>query len=200
MQKNILKIDTNNHFISSWFMDEEFLDEIIEYFNLSHESHTQGAYKTGLIDKTKKDCIELSIKPKDIDEKKLNFFFNYLKKIKICYEDYIEQWGYLQNNSQKIYIGSIKIEKYLLSGHNKEYQCDRNDIHSSHKSLSWITFLNNIEKEEGCMSFKYFNYSVQPKKGLTLMWPSDWTHTNNQDVIKTQDKYTIRGNIQFTEN
>lgn len=200
MEKNILKINANNHFISSWSINEENLDEIVEYFNLSHENHAQGAYKTGLIDKTKKDCIELSIKPKVVDEKKLNFFFNYLNKIKICYEDYIKQWGYLQNNSQKIYIGSIKIEKYLLSGHNKEYQCDRNDIHSSHKSLSWITFLNSIEKEEGYMNFKYFDYSVQPKKGLTLMWPSDWTHMNNHDVMKTQDKFSIRGNIQFTES
>ncbi len=200
MEKNILKINTSNHFISSWSINDEDLNEIIDYFNSSHENHTQGAFKPGLIDKAKKDCIELSIKPKDVDEKKLNFIFNYLNKIKNCYADYIEQWGYLQNNTQKIYIGSIKIEKYLLSGHHKEYQCDRNDIHTSHKSLSWITFLNNTEKEEGCMNFKYFDCSIQPKKGLTLMWPSDWTHINNHDVVKTQDKLTIRGNIQFTEN
>jgi hypothetical protein len=200
MKKNILKINTSNHFISSWSINDEDLDEIIDYFNSSHENHIPGVFKAGLIDKTKKDCIELSIKPKDVDEKKLNFFFNYLNKIKNCYTDYIEQWSYPQNNSQKIYIGSIKIEKYLLSGHQKEYQCDRNDIHSSHKSLSWITFLNNTKKLEGCMNFKNFDYSIQPKKGLTLMWPSDWTHLNNHDVVKTQDKLIIRGNIQFTEN
>ena len=59
-----------------------------------------------------------------------------------------------------------------MSGHQKEYHCDRNNIHSSHKSLSWTTFLNNVEKDEGKMTFKYFNQSFQPKKGLTLMWPS----------------------------
>jgi len=200
MKKNILKIKTSNHFIGSWNIDKINIDKIIEYFDLSHESHKIGKIENGTIDKTKKDSIELFIKPREIDEKKLDFFFNYLKEIKNCYNDYISEWGYLDNNSQKIYMGSIKIEKFLMSGHHKEYHCDRNNIHTSHKSLSWTTFLNNVEKDEGMMTFKYLNQSFQPKKGLTLMWPSDWTHAYNHDVMKTQDKFIIKGNIQFTES
>ena len=32
------------------------------------------------------------------------------------------------------------------------------------------------------------------------MWPSDWTHIYNHDAMKTQDKFIIKGNIQFTES
>ena len=49
------------------------------------------------------------------------------------------------------------------------------------------------------MNFKNFNYPIQPKKGLTLIWPSDWTHAYNHETMKTQDKFIISGNIQFTE-
>ena len=55
------------------------IDKIIEYFDLSHENHKIGTIENGLIDKTK-DCIELFIKPREIDEKKLDFFSIILKK------------------------------------------------------------------------------------------------------------------------
>jgi len=199
MKRNTIKINTISHFIGSWFINDSSLEKIVEYFNLSHENQKPGRVINGSIDKTKKDCMELLVKPKEIDEKKLNFFIDYLKELRICYKDYIEQWGYIENNSEQIYIGSIKIEKFLMSGHSKEYNCDRSDINSSHKSLSWITFLNNVEKGEGEMKFKNFDYPIQPRKGLTLIWPSDWTHAYNQEVVKTQDKFIISGNIQFTE-
>ena len=69
MKKNILKINTSSHFIGSWNIDKMDIDKIIEYFDLSHENHKIGTIENGLIDKTKKDCIELFIKPREIEEK-----------------------------------------------------------------------------------------------------------------------------------
>ena len=94
-------------------------------------------------------------------KKKLDFF-DYLKEIKNCYNDYISEWGYLNNNSQKIYIGSIKIENSNV-WHQKEYHCDRNNIHSSHKSLPDY-FLNNVEKDEGKMTLNILINHFIPKK------------------------------------
>jgi len=198
-ERNKIKAGINNHFIGSWLMNEKNLNEIIDFFNSSHESHTAGKVGNGNIDKTKKDCIELLINPREIEEKKLEFLKNFLSEIKNCFVDYTSQWDYLDSNWNKMYIGSVLIQKFLASGHHTEYHCDRQNINSSHKSLSWITFLNNIEENEGLMDFKYFECSIKPKKGLTLMWPSDWTHLHRQNLLKSQDKFIIKGNIQFID-
>jgi len=39
---------------------------------------------------------------------------------------------------------------------------------------------------------------VQPRKGLTLIWPADWTHHHRGVVSPTQEKYIITGWFSFT--
>lgn len=197
------KVDTiikeKNHFIGSWYIDEKPLDELIDYFNSSHVKHTPGKLENGQLDKTKKDCIELLVTPKEIEEGQLDIFRKYLKEIISCFNDYRDEWPFLSNKNPKIYIGPLLIEKFLVSGHHSEYHCDRMNILSSHKALSWITFLNDVKDGEGFLEFKHFNCSIQPKKGLTLIWPSDWTHIHRQNILKTQDKFIAKGCFQFSD-
>jgi hypothetical protein len=35
------------------------------------------------------------------------------------------------------------------------------------------------------------------KKGLTLFWPSDWTHTHRGIVSNIKEKYIVTGMVQF---
>ena len=41
--------------------------------------------------------------------------------------------------------------------------------------------------------------AVQPKKGLTLIWPSEWTHAHKGSVLHANDKYIITGWMHFPE-
>ena len=93
----------------------------------------------------------------------------------------------------------FKIEKHLVAGHHLELNCDRQNINSSHKILSWITFLNDIDDDEGNFVFNYLNLSVKPKKGTTLIFPSDWTHLHKQNIMKNNEKFTIRGSFHFPD-
>ena len=54
-----------------------------------------------------------------------------------------------------------------------------------------MTYLNNV-KDGGTM-FKYQNLTIPAKKGLTLIWPSDWTHTHKGQISNTKEKYIITG-------
>ena len=199
MKREDLKIKESSHFIGSWIVDAAPLDEIINYFNLSNSDHDVGKTEKGLIDKEKKDCIELSITPKKVKEAKLDFFIKYFNILRDCYDDYKSQWELFESNWNQIHIGAFFIEKFLVSGHHLDFHYDRKNIYSSHKSLSWITFLNNVKKDEGELVFKYFDHSIKPKKGLTLIFPSDWMYMHKQNILKTQDKFILKGNIKFTE-
>ena len=41
--------------------------------------------------------------------------------------------------------------------------------------------------------FKYQNITAPCKKGLTLIWPTDFTHTHSGQISETHEKYIITG-------
>ena len=62
-------------------------------------------------------------------------------------------------------------------------------LHTRH--LVFMTYLNNVDKG-GETEFLYQNVKFKPKKGLTLIWPTDWTHTHRGCPCK-KTKYIITG-------
>ena len=53
-----------------------------------------------------------------------------------------------------------------------------------------MTYLNDID--EGGTVFKYQKITTPSIKGLTLIWPTDYTHTHRGQVSK-ETKYIITG-------
>ena len=190
---------SKSNFIGIWELEnDDLLEKIIEFFNLNHQSHKQGTLDLGKVDKSKKDLLEMLMSPKQIKENKLEVFIQYINSLVDCYNDYQDQWGCIKNWN-RIYVGSFKLEKYLVAGHHLDFNCERQNINSSHKILSWITFLNDLDDDEGALHFKYLDISIKPKKGMTLIFPSDWTHLHQQNIIKNTEKFTIRGSFHFPD-
>ncbi len=59
-----------------------------------------------------------------------------------------------------------------------------------------MTYLNDI-KEGGETEWYYQKLKVKPKKGLTVIWPADWTFTHRGITAKKEHKYIITGWINF---
>ena len=51
-----------------------------------------------------------------------------------------------------------------------------------------MTYLNDVE-DGGGTEFKYQGLRHNAKKGKTLIWPSDFTHTHRGQKSPTQEKY-----------
>ena len=60
------------------------------------------------------------------------------------------------------------------------------------RHLVFMTYLNSVD-DGGETEFLHQNIKVKPKKGLTLIWPADWTHTHRGVVSPSQDKYILTG-------
>ncbi len=54
-----------------------------------------------------------------------------------------------------------------------------------------MTYLNDVP--DGGTNFKYQNITSPAKKGLTLFWPSDFTHIHKGQISETSEKYIITG-------
>jgi hypothetical protein len=59
-----------------------------------------------------------------------------------------------------------------------------------------MTYLNDVT-DGGETEWKYQKLKIQPRKGLTVIWPTDWTHTHRGLPSKTQDKYIMTGWLNF---
>ena len=61
-----------------------------------------------------------------------------------------------------------------------------------------MTYLNDVESG-GATEFSHYQVSVKPKKGLTLIWPSEWTHAHRGEILEHGAKYIVTGWITFTD-
>ena len=62
--------------------------------------------------------------------------------------------------------------------------------------MVFMTYLNDVT-DGGGTEFYYQNKITEARKGKTLIWPADWTHTHRGVVSPTQDKYIITGWLNY---
>ena len=61
-----------------------------------------------------------------------------------------------------------------------------------------MTYLNDVDNEDGGSTvFTHYDLKVQPKKGLTLIWPAEWTHAHKGELLVKSSKYIITGWMHF---
>ncbi len=186
-------------FIGSWIIeDNTLIDDIVSFFDKNHERHTPSVSKNGKIDKKQKNFIGFKINVKEINENKIECISNFIRILTSCYKDYKKNWDFL-NKWEKLYLDEVSFEKHLIAGHHLAFHCDKMNINTSHKLFTWAFYLSDFEKDEGSIDFKYLNFSVTPKKGTLLIFPSDWTHIHRENVMKKNEKYVLKGCFHFAD-
>lgn len=48
-------------------------------------------------------------------------------------------------------------------------------------------------------AFNNYDLKIQPKKGQTLIWLEEWTHTYKVSIIDSGNKYIITGHFNFAD-
>jgi hypothetical protein len=170
-------------FIGGWYIPENVCDDLINYAKENFNNFKKGVVGEGLIDKGVKDSLDLSIQNCD------KILFNYrenLQKVLILYE---KKYKELKNLTRYNIIENINLQYYTPNGGFKKWHNERN--FNRNRNLVFMTFLNNVPN--GGTLFKYQKIKCPAKKGLTLIWPTDWTHTHKGQVSSKYEKYIITG-------
>ena len=63
------------------------------------------------------------------------------------------------------------------------------------RALVFMTYLNDVP--HGGTKFFHQDITTPAKKGLTLIWPVDWTHLHAGQVTEESEKYIITGWIHY---
>ena len=194
-----VSINTNNlnpHFIGSWTIDPvSICEDLINYFELNLARQKTGRAGGGFNLNTK-DSMDIMVNPKEIILPGNEAFKAYFEKLFECYKNYIEEWPFLKDIARKLEIGSFNLQRYLPGQHFKKIHTERSSIDSSHRIFAFMTYLNDIE-EGGSTYFSHYDLEIQPRKGLTLIWPAEWTHAHRGNILRKGSKYIITGWINF---
>jgi hypothetical protein len=178
-------------FISAWIINSlSICDDLIQYFEENPQKQNAGATSSGLrLDS--KNSVGITIQPKDLELQSHDTFDRYFKSLFSCYEDYVVQWPFLKTVADKRQIGSFNLQRYHKGQH---FQA----IHTLHRIFAWMTYLNDVDvKDGGATLSSHYDLEIQPRKGLTLIWPAEWTHAHKGSLLKANSKYIVTGWMHF---
>ncbi len=183
------------NFIGSWIIDYSLCDEIIAYYEKNKQKQVQGVTSEG-INLANKDRRDITLKPQELNFPENEIYKIYFQSLFECYKDYNLQWPFLSRIVNHLDIGSFNIGKYEPGQHFQKTHCERSGLSSLHRLLAFMTYLNDVE-DGGSTYFNHYDLDIKPTKGLTLIWPAEWTHSHKGNVLKTGVKYIITGWLTF---
>jgi len=197
-KRHDIKTASQNNFIGCWYIDKDICNKIINFYEDNPAEVTDGE-TGGKVKKEVKLSEDISIPPRMLQEESHKIFVDYMKILKECYQDYIVQWPALKNLFSVLEVPTFNIQKYYPGGHFKKHHMERTNILTSSRVFAWMTYLNNVEKG-GTTDFLYYDLSVKPEIGKTLIWPAEWTHAHRGDVVNQGNKYIITGWFHLPDN
>ena len=178
-------------FINGINIDKSFCDNVINHFKSNTHKAIQGHINNNnkdIIDKSYKESLDL-----DFIDDSLCIAFNphLIKAIK----EYEKKYKVVSELAAYSIIENPRIQYYKKGWGFKKWHCE--DSGNRRRCLAWMTYLNNVE--DGGTEFKHQKLTTPAKKGLTLFWPSPWTHTHRGQISQTKEKYIVTGWYNYAD-
>ena len=188
-------------FIGEFSIDPQVCDRLIE---LHRACDRQGLVKPGgmrrgdkvITDAAKKDSLDVAVDniPAALQEQYgMPAFYGELQR---CVSLYLQQHPLLSRVGTFRVTESPSIQHYRPGGGFKMEHFERACLAASSRMLVWMTYLNDVS-DGGGTRFVYQQHTFEARRGRTLIWPTDFTHTHVGVVSPSQHKYIITGWFNF---
>lgn len=167
-------------------------DKIIEYFHNAPEKRKGAFGHSNVVDTEIKDSTDTRLLPSP----EYDLYTIHLRK---CMQQYIDKFKFASENMPEWGLRQyIQIQHYEPSQGYFQWHCERigSQPPTSYRHLVFMTYLNTVT-DGGETEFYYQNVKIKPEKGLTLIWPVDWTHTHRGITSHTENKYITTGWMSF---
>lgn len=176
--------------------DTSVCDGLIAHYTASTNKVEGCIYNSEgrVIDKETKDSWDVPMKPED------QIIYQYMPHLQKALDEYIAKFHAITTLAPLSITETPNIQHYPPGGGFKLWHCERrsNSHPESTRVLVFMTYLNDVE-EGGETEFFHQNHKIKPKKGLTVIFPGEWTHTHRGVPAPKEDKYIITGWFNFLE-
>lgn len=184
-------------FIGAWVLDDVAVcDALIRLFQSSPDKLTGATvnrYGEKIVGADKKS-LELAILPDSPDAA----FRRYIVELQKVVEKYIAEYPRCNEYGAWTIVEPVNIQFYPKGGGYKNFHTERLSaaMPNAARHLVFMTYLNDVH-DGGGTEFLHQKLTVSARKGLTLIWPVDWTHTHRGIVSPSEEKYIITGWFSF---
>tara|TARA_R110000803_G_scaffold209801_1_gene280086 strand:+ start:691 stop:1257 length:567 start_codon:yes stop_codon:yes gene_type:complete len=182
-----------DNFIHQFNINENICSKLIEYHKGNIEYKFQGANSNKVVDKNIKDSIDVAVYPSS-NHPDVEAYFLELKK---GLNSFFKVNSFPEPNNIRLSLFTqegFNIQHYPAGGGYKDWHFERTDIkgHIITRTLVFMTYLNDVE-DQGETEFHFQKVKIKPKKGLSLIWPADFTYTHRGIPSPTEQKYIATG-------
>ena len=187
------------HFIRGYLIQNlSVCDQLITYFKTTDHKNTGQVFD---------DTIGKYITKKHIKDSVDCYLDGFTEEYEIytaelqkCIDHYIAEFPYSHNGCEWGVLEKPNIQYYPPGGGFYQWHCERSSgkYPSASRHLVFMTYLNDVT-DKGYTEFWHQDLRFEPKKGLTLIWPADWTYTHRGVPSTTQEKYIITGWLSYLD-
>ena len=194
MEKNNFKEFelAKNTFIGGWFLPEHIVDGLTSFYE---DEKLKGNAGDGQVfdaitnqittKKEHKDCEEVGVYPENFNDQRIQ---NYIQSLTSLITNYQKKYPHLIEADIYGLKYAFNIQRYPINGGYKTWHWERGSRgKQSSRLLVFMTYLNDVPF--GGTEFYYQQLQVQAQKGLTLIWPAEFTHVHrgvvSNDTVKT---------------
>ena len=180
-----------NFIFQSYIKDLNLCDEIIDYHKTSDNKH--NGLSNYRYNPKVKDSTDVTFNDKSL-------YTRYVHQLKKLLDLYIEEYKYSNMYSSWGITENVNIQHYAPGQGFKEWHTERTTkkLPVGSRHLVFLTYLNDVN-DCGETEFFYQQLKVKPQKGLTLIWPVEWTHTHRGIISPSEEKYIVTGWLNYLE-
>ena len=191
------QVNKEGNFLSGWYMEDDGLFDKIIAFHTTAKTRTEGRTASNedgsaIVDPSVKRSYDSNLyESPELIEK-------YFKLLQPIVNKYIEQYPYSNYYSPWRITDAVNVQHYPPGGGYYSWHTERTAScePSTSRHLVFMTYLNDVN-EGGETEFFHQKLKIKPEKGLTLIWPADWTFTHRGVVAPNEDKYLITSWFNF---
>jgi prolyl 4-hydroxylase len=176
-----------NFILQDKIKNTELCDKLIEY-------HKASPYK-GYKEVPNVISTDIGI---DASQYEHPTVLEYLKELQEILDKYIKKYPMSNYYSPFQIQENINIQLYKPGEGYPVWHTERANVTLPmvNRHLVFMTYLNDVN-DKGETEFYHQKLITKARKGVTLIWPADWTHTHRGIVSPTEEKYIITGWYNF---
>ena len=189
MSLELLEIDAPKSFIAGAKIDPSVCDGMIEFFNTCEYLDKEPGQSGGGVDKSVKDSTDMTV-PVHLRDSRVEAYIEQLAHVTMAYIERYPGFGKMAWDL----VAPFNIQKYEPGGGYFALHTEKMSAapQATNRVMAWMTYLNDVE-EGGHTYFPTQQAKIKPVKGLTLLWPADWTHLHQGIVAPNETKMIVTG-------
>jgi hypothetical protein len=172
-------------------LDTSLCDDLIDYYHKSSEYKQKGVVSGGLRPDSK-TSTDVTIFPNSTDETIVTYL-KFVNQVLGSYKEAYDAFMY-----PVCFAEGMNIQYYEPGEGFPKWHCERGMYQTNQRALAFMTYLNDVT-DGGETEWLYQDRKLTPKKGLTAIWPTDFTHTHRGIISPTETKIIITGWFNYVD-